>query len=152
MLSRMYLVLLQVSVLLRMQRYDMADRNVVTIDDIKDAVKLIEGTYSLARELMSDIGGDLTHICERLLQIIKKGSPIERIELLRKAHTPSDDLNKALEYLAQIGDIEIICEGKKKYVPSKSGKETYRISSLYRNENDFEHRNEKQKEKWKEKE
>jgi hypothetical protein len=150
MLSRMYLVLLQVAALLRIQRYDVDDRNIVTINDVKDSIKLIEGTYSLARELMSDIGGDLTHICERILQIIKKCSPIERIELLRKAHTPSDDLNKALEYLAQIGDIEIICEGKKKYIPSKSGKETYRISSLYRNENDFEHIDKKEKERWKE--
>jgi hypothetical protein len=128
--GRMDLNLLKVSLLLRAQRYDTEPENVITEDDMRDAIELLHVTYGLSAELMGELGDEVRADADKVRRILGKYKRLSRVELMRKTHFKADDLNQVLDYLVQVGDITIMLNGRMKSYPSKAGEETYEITDL----------------------
>lgn len=123
--SRMYLNVLKVALLLRAQRYDMTDRT-ISLEDMNDAINLMQITYAKSVELLSEVGGDeFNRAVRRVLSVMKRHRKVDRTTLLRKSHIPAAELNQVLDQLAQLGEIKIKRDGKYHLYPSRVGEELY---------------------------
>jgi hypothetical protein len=123
--GRMDINLLKVAFLIHVQHYDNGPECDITKEDIEEAINIIKITYSLSQELIGEIGEDLAKQVGRVLHILKNHGRLTRTKLLQKSHVKVDELNEVLDYMCQMGIVEILLEGKKKTYPSKNGNELY---------------------------
>jgi len=129
--GRMDINLLKVATLLRVQRYDNNPPQVITVDDINDAINLVHITYGMSAELLGELGDELRRDAERVMRILDKHKSLTRIEVMRKSHIPVDDFNQIVDYLSQVGEITISIDGRVKSYPSKNGNEVYTVTKLH---------------------
>lgn len=123
--GRMDLNLLKVSLLLRAQRYEVEPERVITKSDMEDAISLINLTYGMSQELLTEMGDGLRKKAALLTNIVQREGRLNRTAALRKSHFPVDEFNTVVDYLVQIGEIRIELDGVRKRTPSKNGREEY---------------------------
>lgn len=124
---RLFSLLLKVALLIYLQRYDRdPDSNLVTLQDIKDADRLIMGTVRQSAKLLGHLtNGEKTDTSMRLEEFLKRHKKITRSALLKNLHIRALDVNEALDQLVQEGSLKVSLGGKTQPAPSRNGEETY---------------------------
>jgi len=125
--SRMDILLMQVSLLLRCQRYDADPENrTIELCDIQDADKLLRKTHNEATPLLRNLAnGSNPEAIARIEYFLRKQKKPNRVAVLKGAHVLAADLDAALDQLVQEDRVRIRFNGKDVNVPTKNGGETY---------------------------
>jgi hypothetical protein len=123
--SRMAVQARQLSLIIKASRF--SKEPIIELDDIKDAVKIIEktaGTYKgLFERVDSNVFFDKLSVVEGKIFRKKK---MKRREILTTTRNTSEELNAILGHLVQAGRIKIYRNGVEETFVSKDGKEEYR--------------------------
>jgi len=143
--GRMDINLLKVAFLLRCQRYTDEEGQQITLQDMEDALGIIQPTYATSQELLSDMDDGIVNLANRIMKVMIRHRKLTRTDLLRKSHMPAQELNAVLDYLCQSGDIKISLKGKEKLYPSRDGAELYIVQGQ-KEEEEEEHEPERPKE------
>jgi hypothetical protein len=123
--SRMAVQVRQLSLILKASRFGVG--NVISEQDVRDAVNIMEKTAATYKGLFDGVDGnvffDKLAVVERRIQSRGK---VNRRELLTACHRTADELNAILSHLQQTGRIKILRGKEEVAYASKDGKEEYK--------------------------
>jgi hypothetical protein len=118
--SRMDINVYKTALLMRAQRYNCDDK-IISIDDVKNAIRLLDLTYSSFPFLMSQISSDdfvvATSTIEHWLGVRKKAT---RVKMLQSVRINSEIASWALTELVQRGAIKVWFGDKESTVQGRS--------------------------------
>lgn len=111
-ISRMDVHLLKTALLIHASRYDALDR-VIEMQDLMDAIRLIDATYASLPLLLSQLDEDeIIRVVSRVELLLRKNKRMSRTAILRTAKLKTDTLHLALEELAARGVAKFELGGK----------------------------------------
>jgi hypothetical protein len=123
--SRMAVQARQLSLILKASRF--SKEPVIEIEDIRDAVRIIEKTAATYKGLFESVDSnsffDKLSVVERKINVKKK---IKRRDLLTGTRYTSEELNAMISHLVQTGRVKVFRDGSEQSYCSKDGKEEYR--------------------------
>jgi hypothetical protein len=124
--SRMDANVRKLSVLMRANRYD-AEGPQVDVEDVLDAIRLIEATYSSLPFLMGQLNEDLVlRITDKLSEYLSKKGLTSRAALLSAVRIRSDYVTLALNELVGRGLIAAVNDGVDGVIITGKTSESYR--------------------------
>mgnify|MGYP005841881095 CR=1 FL=1 len=111
-ISRMDVHLLKTAMLIHASRYD-ATGNVIEMQDLMDAIRLIDATYASLPMLLSQLDEDeIIRTVSRVELMLRRAKRMTRVQILRVARLKTDTLHLALEELAARGVARFELNGK----------------------------------------
>lgn len=123
-ISRKNINILKIAFLLSRQRYEV--KNIITLTDIHDALKLLDATFKTAPLALADIGAsEMTKITTKIEKYIREKKRVMRSVVLTRRHVRMKDLNNAISQLNQEGKVKIMRNGERKPQPSSTSTEEY---------------------------
>jgi hypothetical protein len=123
--SRMSVLVLKISLLYRIQRYDSRDR-IIDLEDLKNAITLIKRTWFEALPVVRGFDADVKPIIGRLEEYIRMRGSATRLQLMRQAKFSAQDLSDGLSILVDEGKIEVYWDKELRAAPSNNSKESYK--------------------------
>jgi len=126
--SRLNINVLKVAFLLRLNRYTVDDK-IISKQDIRDAIQLLNYTYARSAELILDLtSADFKDDSRKIMNVLRKYKAVTRTDMLRKTHIPAKDLNSVIDYMAQDGALTISLDGNVRTYPTSNGNEIYKLN------------------------
>lgn len=111
-ISRMDVHLLKTAMLIKASRYESTD-NVIEMQDLMDAIRLIDATYASLPMLLSQLDEDeIIRVVSRVELMLRRNKRMTRTQFLRVARLKTDTLHLALEELAARGVARFELGGK----------------------------------------
>jgi len=117
-------ILLQLSLLLKAQRYSAEGE--IELTDIKSAETILYNTTLRTADVLNRIeGGEGFKLLKRVAGYIEKRGEVKRANLIQSGKASSRDVDNALSELVQRNLVRIKVGGKAQKFPTRSMKETY---------------------------
>ena len=124
-MSRMSTNLLKVALLLRLNRYDGMGPE-IELEDLEDAIRLMDVTYSSMPFLLSQLDPDvIMSEAGRLYDFVERHGKIKRRSALSSLRIRADLLTAAVEELCARGVMKVLFEGKSYAHPAGRTEEEY---------------------------
>lgn len=104
--SRMDIIIMKVAALLKMQSY--STNRIITLQDVQDAENLLDITYKYVPGLLGRISnrsGTFQNLLTRIGKYVKSRGTVSRKEMMQGMKIQASDLNPALEWLMETGEI-----------------------------------------------
>lgn len=123
--SRMDIMIMKISLLMKAQRYSLGDE--ISLQDFKDALTIVETTLKAGPDVVQAItGSEEKQRVFKIKKYIQERGEVERATTLAGLTCTADEITDAVNYLAELGDIEIIWDGNVKKHSYRKLKEIYK--------------------------
>lgn len=124
--SRISVLILKVSLLLRLQRYETGPK-LIDLQDVKDAILLIRKTWFEALPVMRGFESSTAKpFVGRMEEYIRGRGEVDRLKLLRQGKFTAQEVTEGLTLLCEEGKVEIWRGKESREYPSRDGKEVYK--------------------------
>lgn len=124
-LSRLPVHIRKVALLMRLQRYDISD-NIISEDDLKSAILLVESTYKNINFLISQLDGDeFENVLGRISDYLSRRKRMTRKDMLSRLRIKGEILTMVIRELNQRGLVKIEFNGETYDYPVEKAAEMY---------------------------
>ena len=123
--SRMAVNVLKLALLIHAQGYNRGP-NVIELQDVKDAIKILRRTWFEAQPILHGFEDNTSPSLGRLEDWIREHGTTTRLDVLRRGKFSAAELQEGLTYLIDEGKVSVYSGDVQKGYPSKNGSEEYR--------------------------